>query len=128
MIQRVHNWIDDETVNARFDAINAFEKLLIHDNNTTILKFFMHISPERQLEKLKERKVEKRKMWKHNDGDWEERKLWDKYMFCYEEVLNRSKLPWIITPVDQRWYRNYFVAQKVYETLKSFNMAYPNSK
>lgn len=125
LIQRVHKWIDEETVNARFDAINAFERNLVKDNNTTLLKFFLNISREKQQEKLQERIDLRRKNWKHNPGDWEEAKKWDDYMFAYEEVLNRSVIPWIAVPVDQKWYRNYFVAKKLLETLRSFDMEYP---
>jgi PPK2 family polyphosphate:nucleotide phosphotransferase len=125
LIQRVHKWIDEETVDARFDAINAFERNLAKDNNTTILKFFLNISREKQKEKLQERIDLKRKNWKHNPNDWKEAEKWDDYMFAYEEVLNRSEIPWIAVPVDQKWYRNYFVAKKLLETLKSFDMEYP---
>lgn len=48
LIQRVHKWIDDDKVSMRIDAINEWEELLQRDNNTSILKFYMHISPERQ--------------------------------------------------------------------------------
>lgn len=125
LIQRVHGWIDEERVSKRIDAINAWEDLLQFDNNTTILKFYLHLSKERQLEKLEERIEEDDKNWKHNDGDWEERKHWDKYMEAYEDVINRSKIPWIIVPVDQRWYRNYIVAKKVLETLEGMDLEYP---
>ena len=125
LIQRVHKWIDEDTVNARFDAINAFERNLVQDNNTTVLKFFLNISREKQKEKLQERIDEPRKNWKHNPNDWKEAALWDDYMRCYEDVLNRSEIPWTIVPVDQKWYRNYFVAKKILETLKSFNLKYP---
>lgn len=83
LIQRVHQWIDEEQVTNRMNAINAFEKNLILDNGTTILKFFLHISPDRQKEKLQERIDLPEKNWKHNDGDWEERKYWDQYMKAY---------------------------------------------
>lgn len=126
LIQRVHGWIDEKRVDARIRAINAFEQLLIEDNDTTILKFFMNISPERQLEKLQERIDDPTKNWKHNPGDWEERKHWDKYMHCYEEAINRcNDVPWIVAPVDSRWYRNYFIAEKVLETLKAMNLELP---
>ncbi len=126
LIQRVHGWIDEKRVDARINAINAFEKLLVEDNNTTILKFYMHISEERQKEKLQERIDVIEKNWKHNDGDWEERKHWTKYMECYEDAINRcNAIPWIIAPVDKRWYRNYFVAQKVLETLQSMTFDIP---
>lgn len=125
LIQRVHKWIDEERVSLRIDAINAWENLLAKDNNTTILKFYMHLSPEKQKEKLQERIDVPRKNWKHNDADWEEAKLWDAYRTCYEDAINRSDIPWIIAPVDQRWYRNFFIATKVLETLESFRMSLP---
>lgn len=126
LIQRVHKWIDEDRVTARINAINAWEETLVKDNNTTILKFYMHISPERQLEKLQERIDDPTKNWKHNDGDWEERKLWEKYMSCYQDVIDRCNVvPWTIAPVDKRWYRNYFIAEKVLETLRSMSFELP---
>jgi len=125
LIQRVHKWIDEDRVTARINAINAFEELLIKDNNTTVLKFYLHLSKERQLEKLTERIEDPSRHWKHNDGDWAERKLWDEYRRCYEDAINRCTVPWIIAPVDQRWYRNYFITEKVLETLRKLNMKLP---
>ena len=128
LVQRVHGWITEKRVKKRMAAINAFEDLLQFDNNTTVLKFYLHISPERQLEKLTERMNVKRKFWKHNDGDWEQREHWDKYRKCYEYVLNNSTIPWTVVPVDERWYRNYFVAKKVLETLEGMKMKFPPLK
>ena len=125
LIQRVHKWIDEERVTKRINAINAFEELLVMDNNTTILKFYMHLSKERQGEKLQERIDLARKNYKHNDGDWDEREHWDEYRKCYEDVINRSSIPWHIAPVDDRYYRDYFIASKVLETLEGFNMEWP---
>jgi polyphosphate kinase 2 (PPK2 family) len=85
----------------------------------------MHISPEKQKEKLQERIDNPRKQWKHNDADWKEADLWNEYMFCYEDAINRSEVPWIIAPVDQRWYRDYFIAEKVLDTLESMQLKLP---
>lgn len=125
LIQRVHKWIDEEHVTKRINAINAWEDLLQFDNNTTILKFYLHLSYERQGEKLQERIDEIDKNWKHNPGDWEERKLWDQYREAYEDAINRSTTPWIIAPVDSRTYRNYFITSKVLETLRSLDLEFP---
>lgn len=125
LIQRVHKWIDEEKVNHRINAINAWEENLQHDNNTNVLKFYLHLSHERQGEKLQERIDDPEKNWKHNPGDWEERKLWDQYITCYEDAMMRSTIPWIIAPVDNRWYRNYFIAEKVLETLKGMDLKLP---
>jgi len=125
LIQRVHGWIDDAKAERRIRAINDWERLLSEDNNTTVLKFYLHLSKERQEEKLQERIDLQRKHWKHNPGDWEERKHWDAYRDAYESAINGSEIPWIIAPVDQRWYRNYFIAKKVLETLESFPQTWP---
>lgn len=128
LIQRVHKWIDEEHVSRRINAINAFEELLTFDSGTKVVKFYMHLSRERQREKLQERIDVPEKNWKHNPGDWEEAKLWDQYMAAYEDAINRSTIPWIIVPSDQRWYRDYFVADKVLQILKDMNLQAPTLK
>lgn len=125
LIQRVHGWIGEEHVHKRMKAINAFEELLAFDNNTTILKFYLHSSYEGQKKQLQERIDEPDKNWKHNPNDWEERKHWDKYMECYEYVLNNSTIPWHIIPVDQRWYRDYCISKIVMDALEGMQMRYP---
>lgn len=125
LIQRVHGWIDEERVEKRMAAINAFEELLEFDNETKVLKFYLHLSHAEQAKQLQERIDEPDKKWKHNDGDWEQRKHWDKYMECYEYVFNNSSIPWNIIPVDERWYRDYLIAKKVCETLEEMNLEYP---
>jgi PPK2 family polyphosphate:nucleotide phosphotransferase len=125
LIQRVHGWIDESKVTNRFNAINAFENLLTTDNQTIVLKFFLHISKEEQKNQLMERIETPEKRWKHNDGDWAERKRWDDYMQAYEDVLNRSEIVWTIVPVDKRWYRDYIVAKKVCETLEGLAPQFP---
>lgn len=125
LIQRVHGWIDEERVAERMQSINAFERLLTYDNNTLILKFYLHISYEQQEIELRERLVEPDKFWKHNPGDWEERGHWADYRRAYEDVLNQSELPWHIVGVDQRWYRDYLMSEIVLNALESLNMQYP---
>ncbi len=129
LIQRVHKWIDEKTVNQRFDAINNFEQLLT-DNGTVIIKCYMHISLEAQLERLEERKTNPEKMWKHNAQDWEERKLWNEYMQAYEDVFtNCSKAAkWNIVAVDQNWYKEYQIAVLVRDALAAMKLSYPELK
>ena len=51
LVTRVHNLVSKDTVKERYTQINNFEKLL-SDNNTIILKFFLHISKDEQKERL----------------------------------------------------------------------------
>ena len=129
VITRVHKWIDDRTAKKRMEAINGFEKLLTEHNNTTILKFYLHVSPEKQLERLNERIRDPRKQWKYNESDFNEARLWDIYMKMYEDCFeNCNDIPWIIVPADQNWYKEYIIATKIFETLKGFKMEYPGIK
>lgn len=125
LIQRVHKWIDMSRVKKRMAAINAFEELLQFDNNTLIFKFYMHISEAEQQVQLQQRLDDPTKYWKHNPGDWEERKLWPEYMEAYEYAINQSKVPWYICPVDNRWYRDYFIAKTMVEELEKLEMTLP---
>lgn len=128
LIQRVHGWISNQQVDMRIDAINAFEKLLHVDNNTHIFKFYMHTSYDEQKKQLQERLDDPTKHWKHNPGDWEQRKYWKQYMAAYEDAINRSAIPWYICPVDNRWYRDYVVAKTMVDYLEKLEMKLPALK
>jgi PPK2 family polyphosphate:nucleotide phosphotransferase len=71
IVTRVHKWCDDKTAHKRMKAINDFESLLQEHNSTQILKFYLHISPEEQQERLRERLKDPAKMWKYNEKDFE---------------------------------------------------------
>lgn len=126
LITRVHGWCDDETARKRFAAINDFERLLVEHNNTTILKFYLHISPEEQQERLQERLHKPEKAWKYNKKDFDEALLWDRYMEMYEDVFaNCSDVPWNVIPSDQNWYKEYLVADTLARAMQGLNMQYP---
>ncbi|SIO42522.1 PPK2 family polyphosphate kinase [Chitinophaga niabensis] len=126
LVQRVHKWVDEKTIKRRFDAINDFEKLLTEHNDTHILKFYLHVSPEEQKQRLEERTQDPTKMWKYNEKDFAEAKLFKTYWKAYEDVFeNCNKVPWIIVPADQNWYKEYVIAKTVRDTLKSLKMKFP---
>jgi PPK2 family polyphosphate:nucleotide phosphotransferase len=129
LVTRVHKWIDDDIARKRMDAINDFEKLLEQHNSTAILKFYLHVSQKEQLERLNERIRDPEKQWKYNENDFSETRLWDIYMEMYEDCFEHcDHIPWIIVPADQNWYKEYMIATKILETLKSFDMKYPGIK
>jgi len=129
LITRVHKWCDDKTAKKRMEAINDFEKLLEKHNDTHILKFYLHISPEEQQERLQERMSDPGKQWKYNENDFTEAKLWDIYMQMYEDCFEYcNNVPWTIVPADQNWYKEYVIASAAYDTLKSLDMKYPGLK
>jgi len=129
LVTRVHEWCDDETAKKRMRAINDFEHLLQEHNNTHILKFYLHISPEEQEERLMERMKDPGKMWKYNEKDFEEAKLSDEYRKVYEDCFEHcNKIPWTIVPADQNWYKEFIIASALFELLKGLDMKFPGLK
>lgn len=129
LIQRVHEWIDMETVYRRFGHINDFEKLL-QDNGTVVLKFYLHISKDQQLIELNERLSDPTKYYKHNANDFNERRHWDEYMQAYEDVFEHCspEIPWNIIPANKNWYKEFKMAEVVLKALKGLDLEYPPMK
>jgi PPK2 family polyphosphate:nucleotide phosphotransferase len=126
LITRVHKWIDDKTAKERMRAINDFERLLVQQNNTVILKFYLHLSQKEQKERLQERIDKPSKQWKYNAKDFEEAKLWDDYMQVYEDCFEHcNEMPWTIVPADQNWYKEYIIAKTLKDALSGLKMEYP---
>ena len=129
LITRVHKWCNDDTAKLRMSAINDFEELLEKHNHTHILKFYLHISQEEQDERLQVSIKNPKKQWKYNANDFKEAKLWKEYMNVYEDCFNQcNKIPWIIAPSDQNWYKEYIFATELHKLLSSLNMQYPGLK
>ena len=129
LVTRVHKWCTDKVAKQRMEAINAFEDLLVTHNQTRILKFYLHISPQEQQQRLHERMQDPAKMWKYNEKDFEEARLWKIYMKMYEHCFNKcNHIPWTIVPSDQNWYKEFLIAKSMRDTLASLKMQYPGLK
>lgn len=112
---------------ARYDQINAFEKILA-GNRVILLKFFLHISKEEQSDRLRARLEDPAKNWKFELDDLKMRKHWREFQSAYEDVLNQCSpphAPWCVVPADHKWYRDYVITKTVVETLESLKMKWP---
>jgi PPK2 family polyphosphate:nucleotide phosphotransferase len=128
LVPSVEKLIPAEKIEERYEIINGFEKLL-EQNGTNVLKFFLNVSKEAQLERLKERLENPEKFWKHNDGDWDTREKFDEYQKVYDSIFERCNyIPWHFVPADTNWQKLYYVAKVVLETLKGLNIKWPELK
>ncbi len=111
----------------RFSDIRAFERHLAR-SGTKIVKFFLHISKEEQRKRLLARLEEPAKRWKFELGDIAERKLWDKYMEAYEDMIratSRAEAPWYVVPADNKPFARLVVSAALIETLESLDLQFP---
>ena len=127
LVVRVHNLVPQAVWSRRYDQINVFEKELAEDN-THILKFYLHISKKEQMSRFKERLDNPTKQWKISEADYNEREYWDDYVAAYEDVLSRcstKQAPWFVIPSDHKWFRNLAIARIVVEHLEGLDMKFP---
>ena len=127
LIVRVRNLVPEDVWGARYAEINAWEEELVA-SGTTIVKCFLHVSHDRQKERLLERLEDPTKYWKYNPGDVDERALWPAYTEAYEAALERCSTqhaPWFVVPADRKWYRNWAVAQLLVEHLRGLDLTWP---
>ncbi|ARN77913.1 phosphate--nucleotide phosphotransferase [Nonlabens spongiae] len=114
--------VDQNFWDMRFDQINNFETELVQ-NGTIVFKFFLHLSKGEQKNRLLRRLRKPEKNWKFSPGDLAERKLWDKYQYCYQEAIkhtHNSEAPWYIIPADDKPMARLIVARILLEELNKY--------
>jgi PPK2 family polyphosphate:nucleotide phosphotransferase len=130
LIARVHKAIKKKVWSKRYDLINGFEKLLTA-NGTRVLKFYLHISPEEQLERFKQRLDDPTRHWKISEADYTEREFWPAYMEAYEEAIERTSTkyaPWYVIPSNRKWFRNLAVSAIVADTFEEMDLKLPQAQ
>jgi PPK2 family polyphosphate:nucleotide phosphotransferase len=128
LVVRVHQLVQVEMWSKRYDLINDFERLLVMENNTTVLKFFLYISKEEQLARFKQRLDDPARRWKISKADYEERASWDDYVNAFEDMLYKTSTrhaPWFVIPSNHKWFRDLTVSQIITRTLDDLNMRFP---
>ena len=111
----------------RFQDIRGFERHLAR-SGVVVLKFFLHISKEKQRQRLLERIEEPAKRWKFSIGDIAERALWDKYTAAYEDMIgatSRPQAPWHIVAADHKWFARLAVATAMVDALERLDLKFP---
>ena len=127
LVVRVHDLVPKKIWSKRYDHINDFERLLV-DSGTVILKFYLHIDREEQLERFKKRIDNPKKNWKISDADYSERPYWDEYTRAFEEAISKCSTgdaPWFVIPANRKWFRNLAIADIVVDTMEDLGMRYP---
>jgi len=127
LVVRVRKLVPRSVWSKRYDLINDFEKILAQ-NDTRILKFYLHISPEEQLARFKQRLDDPSRQWKISDSDYSERELWPKYIEAYEDALEQTstkRAPWYVIPANHKWFRNLAISHIVVDTMDEMGMKLP---
>jgi PPK2 family polyphosphate:nucleotide phosphotransferase len=121
---RVNKLVPEKTWKARYAHINAFERLLV-DSDVIVVKFFLHVSRDEEVERLYAREKDPRTAWKLNPNDWRELPLWDEISAAYDDAINKCatpEAPWYLVPADKKWFRNLAVVQRLVLELRPYRI------
>ncbi len=127
LVVRVHQLVEEWVWRRRYEHINNFEKLLA-DSGTTILKFYLHIDREEQLQRFRDRLMIPEKNWKISDADYSERPYWDEYTEAFQDLFEKCSTedaPWFVIPANRKWFRNLVIAEIVVQAMEKMQLSYP---
>lgn len=130
LVERVEGFAASNEWKRAYNEINQFEKLLT-DDGYIIIKFWIHISKEEQLDRFNERMQNPFKQWKITDEDWRNREKWDDYMQAAEDMFKKTSTeyaPWHLIEGNYKWYARVQVLKTITETLQSHLNAAKNNK
>jgi PPK2 family polyphosphate:nucleotide phosphotransferase len=128
LVVRVHNVVPRSVWSLRYDRIREFEKLLAQAGSTQVVKFYLHISPEEQLVRFKERLDDPHRNWKIRDSDYTEREYWPAYIEAFEDAINETSTktaPWYIIPSNHKWFRDLVISNILVDTLEEMHLQIP---
>jgi polyphosphate kinase 2 (PPK2 family) len=119
LVERVEGFAKDNEWKRAFKEINAFERQL-HDFDTVVAKFWLHISREEQLNRFEERQRIGYKAWKLTDEDWRNREKWGAYEDAAEEMLVKTSTtlaPWTLVEANDKYWARVKVLSQMVEVL-----------
>ena len=127
LVVRVHKLVPRAVWAKRYQMINDFERMLTADG-AQILKFYLHISPQEQLERFRRRLDDPARQWKISESDYSERALWPEYAAAYEEAIaatSTEPAPWYVIPADHKWFRDLAISEIVADTMDAMGLKPP---
>lgn len=123
----IHDGVSNQWLEERLAQVNDFERLLA-ESGTTILKIFLNVSREEQMQRMVERWENPDKRWKLTEADLHSGENYSLYANAYEQVIEKTctkHAPWWIIPADHKGFRNMLTAEILVGTLERMGLVWP---
>jgi AMP-polyphosphate phosphotransferase len=121
LVERVEGFCTTAEWQRAYLEIREFEQQLV-DFGVIVMKFWMHISNEEQLNRFERRQKRPHKSWKLTEEDWRNREKWDLYEQAVEEMLIKTttaRAPWTVIAGDDKRFARVQVLKTVAERLSA---------
>jgi AMP-polyphosphate phosphotransferase len=115
LVERVEGFATEMEWKRAYLEINGFEENLAK-HGIIVLKFWVHIDPEEQLKRFKEREIVPYKRHKITEEDWRNREKWDDYVTAIDDMVARTSTefaPWILVAGNDKRFARLKVLQSV---------------
>ncbi|MBW4622095.1 MAG: polyphosphate:AMP phosphotransferase [Cyanosarcina radialis HA8281-LM2] len=120
LVERVEGLATEAEWRRADREINEFEAQLT-SAGYVLVKLWLHISPDVQLQRFQERENDLFKRYKLTDEDWRNREKWDFYEVAINQAIERTSTPtapWTIIPGNDKYYARVKVIETVTEAIK----------
>lgn len=121
LVERIEGFATEIEWRRAYREINEFEAQLA-TSNYIVLKFWLHISPEEQLNRFQARKEDPYKRYKLTEEDWRNREKWDLYDVAVNQAIARTSTalaPWTVVPGNDKYYARVHVLETVVNAIKN---------
>lgn len=122
LVERVENYCSEAEWQRAYGEINEMEEDFIHSSGGGIVKFWLEISREEQLQRFEQRASDPLKVYKITDEDWRNRGKWDQYDKAVDDMLARTSTeiaPWTVIESNEKWYARVKALKTVISTAKN---------
>ena len=106
LVARVGGWAGKEEWQRAYRKINEFERMLL-DSGIRLVKLFLHITPDEQIRRFRDRLVELVKRWKLSYEDFRNLARWSDYETAIEDMIEKTttkRAPWPLMPTNNKPY------------------------
>ena len=80
---------------------------MLVDSGVRLVKLFLHITPDEQVRRFRDRLINPLKRWKLSYEDFRNRSRWTDYATAIEDMMARTATkaaPWYLIPADNKAY------------------------
>ena len=119
LVERVEGFARPEEWQRAYGEINSFEEQFTQRGGV-LMKFWLHISPEEQLRRFKEREQTAYKQHKITPEDWRNRHQWANYTQAVNEMVARThtpEAPWLIVPGNDKLFARVAILRALRQQL-----------
>lgn len=121
LVERIEGFAENKEWKRSYREIKDFEKSL-YDSGAIIVKFFLSLDKDEQLERFQDRQNDEDKAWKLTDEDWRNREKWDLYIEASEDMIRETsteRAPWYIIPGNDKRYARITALRKIIEACEA---------